>query len=618
MWKKKLNLTTEFLKKNRGVILIILLAIITIMGIFLFLNISKTKNIEFMANDSLKRIETTYHDFEKSTSLALSGAVAILARDKRLGAIFLEKDRDKLYHYSLPIYKELKNKRILTHWYFLNPEPVRTCFLREHNKGLYGDIITRVTYDKCVKYKRTTHGKELGKTAFALRVVYPWYRNDKLIGYLETAIEINAFFENLKKTTGAEIALIIDKKFLDKKKWESVKREKEEKNNWDDDDKYLLVSRTSVEKRLINLRDIPEIFPSARKLLTMIKDGGKKYIRGVFPLTDASGKKVGGIFILKDITKIYNTMVSQTHFIVILSTIFLGIMTILMIFFHKQAEMKLRKYRYHLEELVEEKTKELTNELKENELLQKRELEAIKLAENASKMASVGVITAGITHEINQPLNAIKVSSDSILFWNRQQEGRLPDIIVSQLKNISKGIDRITAIISHMRNFWNIKRSVKVPITNLNVAVDGAVSLLNHQLKEEKTELLFRKDNSPVYVRGEVLHFEQIMINLISNAIKAQSENIDKPKFINITTKISNNEAILKIHDNGKGLPDDLDQEELFDPFYTTRDSGRGMGLGLSIIKHFVKMYKGTIEASNHKDGGAEFTLKFKAEGGQL
>lgn len=605
----------SFLKENRGVILIVLLIIIMLSGILIFLNISKSKSVNFMASEILKRIETTYHDYEKNSEQSLSGIVGILARDKKLGFYFSKRDKDGLYFYSLPIFKELKRKRILTHWYFINPEPYKTCFLRVHNRNLFGDKITRFTFEKCVVTKKTTSGKELGKTAFALRVVHPWYMNNKLLGYLEVGIGIDSFFKNLKKITKSDIALIIRKKFLSRSKWTSVKREKGEINNWNDNPKYLILSRTSTKKNLIDLSDISEIFPENRTLLSKINIAGEHFIKGVFPLRDASGIKIGGIFVLKDITTIQHKMINQTWFIVILSTILMGIITTFMLYFHKSSESKLKNYRNHLEELVDARTKELRTEFEKNEEIQKRELEAVKLAERASKMASVGVITAGITHEINQPLNAIKVSTDSILYWHRENSDKLPNVIISQLKNISLGIERISGIITFMRKFWNIKKSTNNPVSNLNVAVDGGISLFRHQLKIEKIDLSVKKSASPLYIRGDLIHFEQIIINLISNAIKAQSNETGKQKFIKIQTYIKNKNTILSIRDNGPGLPD-IGNDELFDPFFSTRTGKDGMGIGLSIIKHFIAMYKGTISASNHENGGAEFTISFPVYGG--
>jgi C4-dicarboxylate-specific signal transduction histidine kinase len=288
----------------------------------------------------------------------------------------------------------------------------------------------------------------------------------------------------------------------------------------------------------------------------------------------------------------------------------MGILTFLMIFFHKRAERELRKYRFRLEEMIEERTKEIKVQFDARMEAEKKHSEAVQLTEQSARLASIGVMSAGITHEINQPLNAIKVTADSIQYWHKRNPGKLPEPFIEQLKNISKSVYRIVEIIQHMRTFWIQPDSPKISRINLNQAVENALSLTRQQLTAHHIKHEFVSKSNPIPVRGNLIHFEQIVLNLISNAIHSLDETAKDDKLIQLTTASVNGFATLAIQDNGTGLPvDDIDR--LFNPFFSTKDNGEGMGLGLAIVKNYIDKYNGTITARNNRNGGATFTIRF-------
>jgi signal transduction histidine kinase len=477
-------------------------------------------------------------------------------------------------------------------------------------------------------------GKELGKTALALRTVHPFYHKDQLMGYMELAVRIEDFLEMLKEQTGNEYSLLLKKKYLDQDKWASITTEKAIPNNWDDMKHLLHVYSTweciYLDRYQNTLEDLAHL-PDDGIVLEKISRNNSHFVRGIFPFYDAAGRKVGGVLSLKEITPMFSAMESQESKILLMLLGFMSLLTFFMIFFHKRAEKELRQYRVRLEEMVEESTKELVEsnirlnlEIKEHKEAQsaleqecdarqeaeRKHVQAVKHAERSARLASIGVMAASITHEINQPLNAIKVTADSIQYWHKRNPGTLPEPFTNQLDIISQSVQRIVEIIEHMRTFWVRPGSREISDVNLNQAIKNALSLTRQQLYAHGINEVIKMDTDPLPVKGNLVNIEQIIVNLVVNAIHALDEEKKKDKKIEITTFVDEAFVEVVVRDNGPGLPTE-DKSKLFDPFFSTRNNGEGMGLGLAIVKRYVDKYSGSVTAVNHADGGAQFNIKF-------
>jgi C4-dicarboxylate-specific signal transduction histidine kinase/ABC-type uncharacterized transport system substrate-binding protein len=242
--------------------------------------------------------------------------------------------------------------------------------------------------------------------------------------------------------------------------------------------------------------------------------------------------------------------------------------------------------------------------------VERRNTKAVELLEKSSRLASIGVMASGITHEINQPLNAIKVISDGILYWYRKNKDVLPTGFIDKIRNISQGSERIKDIIQHMRLFWATPKKDTEEIVNLNDAVESSLSLIQQQLISHGIETKIELHDGGLSIKGNYIQCEQVIINLISNAINALDESGNEGKELIITTKKDEDSIFLVVSDNGVGLPDGAG-EELFDPFYSSKKPGDGMGLGLAIVKNIVQKFSGAIEAKNNETGGASFIVTF-------
>ncbi|NJO88837.1 MAG: PAS domain S-box protein [Chloroflexia bacterium] len=256
----------------------------------------------------------------------------------------------------------------------------------------------------------------------------------------------------------------------------------------------------------------------------------------------------------------------------------------------KEDAMQLALYRNHLKELVAKRTSELqqTNEelLASNEklALQKEELIAAinelestqKQLIQSEKMASLGVLAAGVAHEINNPLNFIKGGTIGL---EQQLKYELPEHLetfMPLLNGINEGVERATNIITSL-NHYSRDDSNKTAVCDIHSIIDNCLVMLGSQLKYR---INVKKEYCTIthILIGNEGRLHQVILNILNNSIQA----INKKGTIYICTKIADNDIFVSIKDDGIGISNQ-DIGRIFDPFFTTKEAGKGTGLGLSI-----------------------------------
>jgi hypothetical protein len=229
----------------------------------------------------------------------LSAALDEILADKALMKTFRERDRAKLLSEARPLFKRLKTQKAITHFYFLEPEPGRTCFLRVHAPEQFGDVVQRATFTKAIQSGKVGAGMELGKTAFALRVVKPVREAGKVVGYVELGEEIDQFLTRMKKQTGDDYTIFADKARISRKDWERVRPE----SKWDELPSLVLVESTIWNSKLVDIgRPIAQLPPQGL-MLPPWTDLGKRYVGAVFPIPDATGNASGALFVRQLVTE---------------------------------------------------------------------------------------------------------------------------------------------------------------------------------------------------------------------------------------------------------------------------------------------------------------------------
>lgn len=241
---------------------------------------------------------------EKADLRLMQANLELLLRDDAMRSAFLARDRKRLLALAQPVFESLKSRYGITHFYFLDPPPAATCFLRVHNSALYGDKVERGTYQLAVARKGFGVGLELGQTAFALRAVHPWYSKDgkRIIGYLELGEEIGHFMEALKGQTNADYALLLDKRKLDPVIWMHMRNASGLPNDWAQRPLYVLAQDTGVVVRDLAWNGSLDKLPDEGRVLGMTRQGGRHLMRGVFPVLNAEGERSGAVLMATDVT----------------------------------------------------------------------------------------------------------------------------------------------------------------------------------------------------------------------------------------------------------------------------------------------------------------------------
>ena len=232
------------------------------------------------------------------------------------------------------------------------------------------------------------------------------------------------------------------------------------------------------------------------------------------------------------------------------------------------------------------------------------------------RLAALGTLAAGIAHELNQPLNTIRVVTDGFLFGRAEGWPLDSEELYEGLEMISKQVARMDKVIRNVRNFAREERDAGGESAMANEAVENVFSMIGRQIEAHGIRVERDLDPGLPPLRASLSELEQVVMNLIVNARQALDGIPEGSKMLRVRTGIREQAVFIEVSDNGGGIPEHL-LEKIFDPFFTTKAAGKGTGLGLSICQSIVGKFGGRIAASNNEIGGATFTLLVPAGGEQ-
>lgn len=242
----------------------------------------------------------------------------------------------------------------------------------------------------------------------------------------------------------------------------------------------------------------------------------------------------------------------------------------------------------------------LQREIAERERVQETLAVAEQTLAQSSKLAALGEMSAAVSHELNQPLAAMKTylaGAKLLMRRNRTEEAQ------AAFSRIDDLIERMGGITRQLKSYARKGQEAFSPV-NMGDALASSLSMMEPQLKSRKVKITKILPEDRVLVMGDRMRIEQVMINLLRNALDA-TKTVSDPQLEIILA--SGETATLTIRDNGHGI-EDLDA--LFEPFYTTKQPGDGVGLGLAISSGIVNDLGGRLLARNAEEGGAVFEMQ--------
>ncbi len=258
-----------------------------------------------------------------------------------------------------------------------------------------------------------------------------------------------------------------------------------------------------------------------------------------------------------------------------------------------------RKAMIHIMSDLHETTAEIQR--REQELRDKQE----QLVQ-AGKLATLGELTTGVAHELNNPLNNIGLFIGNVI--DHLELGSLDKAqVVRDLRSATQQVGKATAIITHLRTFGRAA-PVSHEVVPINEVIERALSLLQEQIRLRQIAVDLRLSPRAPVVAGSPIQLEQVFINLLTNARDAVMESAERR--IEIASDVRDEWVEIIVSDTGPGIPEGLEQR-IFDPFFTTKGVGKGTGLGLSITYGILKDHGGSVAVLRQaRRSGASFLIR--------
>ena len=277
----------------------------------------------------------------------------------------------------------------------------------------------------------------------------------------------------------------------------------------------------------------------------------------------------------------------------------------------QRSRTDLQRAYEHLETKVAERTASLqatTLHLSEEIAVRRQAEHKLRQTQDelvqAGKLAVLGQMSAGITHELNQPLTALRTMSDNAAVL--LDRGRLDDAR-SNLATISQIVARMGTLTGQLKEFARKSATAPVPVA-VAAAVTGALFLVERRVERERVNFRLSMRCQDAHALCDGNRLEQVLVNLFNNALDAMAESPLKQLTVCVD-RIDGGRVQIVVSDTGPGIPEEV-RQRLFEPFFTTKSQGQGLGLGLAISEQIVREFGGVLRAEPAEDGGARFVIE--------
>lgn len=341
------------------------------------------------------------------------------------------------------------------------------------------------------------------------------------------------------------------------------------------------------------------------------KDSRRRYLGLAHPTPEPTWR----LILLTDYSSV-NALVRNT---VAFTAVAIAFVFLLFLYLHQRrraiyaslaAKEALQRAHDGLERKVAERTADLVaaNEQMGREVAERQRAEhVLRDAQDglvqAGKMAVLGQMAAGITHELNQPLAALRTLSDNARLL--LAKARTEDV-ENNLTLISQLTDRMAKITGQLKAFAR-KSPLQLGPVSVRRALTNVQALLEQRLRSERVAIVEAWSEDDVKVWADANRLEQVLVNLVVNALDAMHDS--RVRHLEVSVRESAGRVTIAVRDTGPGIPPDL-LPRIFEPFVTTKEPGAGLGLGLAISASIIREFGGSLVAANRRQGGTEFTIE--------
>jgi HAMP domain-containing protein len=289
-------------------------------GILALIHYSFSRNAQNLAEQAVTGSQSLFAISEAREIRKMAALTQSLNLNPRIGDALLARNREQLIEMTAPFFLNLKEDGI-TDFSFQTQELVPAAFLRLNDPARYGDHMDRAIDQQAATTLTMVTGNEMGKAGFAVRTLAPMFgSHGEVAGYVEFGEELGQFLHAMKSTTGDDYGLLLDKKYINKQFWDDSNTTLGRRDNWNDSPKYVIWDKTSTSGRICDFNGDLSTLPASGQALDRYREGNSVFVRGVFPIQDVAGNKVGAIFVVRDITAIYASM-QRTELIFAISTV---------------------------------------------------------------------------------------------------------------------------------------------------------------------------------------------------------------------------------------------------------------------------------------------------------
>lgn len=303
-------------------------------------------NVSLLSRESIRSAAAAFSDLERTSTDLMAASLGAFLRDPAIAPAVAANDHDKLVALSTPTFREYKARYGLTNWNWWEKEPEGEAapkalrnIARVQMPAKFGDWVERTATQRIAAEKKLVTGLDLGFTGLALRALLPVELDGKPVGYVEWGMEIKTFLQRMKELSGNEYGLVVEKSAMNREQWASTKKHLGDRDGWDDMKELLLVQDTANDPSIFRHEGAIADVPERGQALGVDTKDGRTYARGVFPIADMAGRKIGAIFVLRDITALQAEMnrsrqhaiLTMSAMMILLALVLIGVFQVLVV-----------------------------------------------------------------------------------------------------------------------------------------------------------------------------------------------------------------------------------------------------------------------------------------------